>query len=477
MATTSVSATAGLISSSGLGSGLDISAIVTALVNAEKAPKQNQIDTQKSLNTTRLSAVSSLKSALDAFNTAMKKLSDTTTPQFQGLAATSSATGVLTATSSNTAVAGTYSVKVDQLATSSKVVTGGLASSATGGVLQISQSGKTYNVNIDAGATPTEMRDAINKQLKDSGSSVTANIINDSNGAHLVFGSTVTGEGSDISTALYDADGTTPSSDTSLNIDGSVASSNGSAGYLGSKAQDASLTIDGFKVTSSTNEIKSAVSGLTMSLVAKGESTVTVAANSTGLKTSLQSFVDAYNKIVTTINSLSSVSQDADGNNTLGALTGDSTARTLLSSMRGVLVQQTGTGSLNTLAQLGILTDQKTGALSIDSTKFDKAVANGLGSQIQDLFTGTDGVITRMTSAITPYVETGGILDSKTTQYNKLAKTLADQQSALDRRIETLETSLSKKYNAMDTLVAQIKATSSSILTTLNALNNSSSDS
>jgi flagellar hook-associated protein 2 len=53
---------------------------------------------------------------------------------------------------------------------------------------------------------------------------------------------------------------------------------------------------------------------------------------------------------------------------------------------------------------------------------------------------------------------------------------LTDQQEALDRRIESLTTTLSAKYNAMDTLVAQLNATSSSVMTTLNAMNNRKDD-
>lgn len=65
----------------GLGSGLDTSAIVEALVNAEKTPKQNQIDRQTKVNTASISAIGSLKSALATYKTALEKLGSTTTPQ------------------------------------------------------------------------------------------------------------------------------------------------------------------------------------------------------------------------------------------------------------------------------------------------------------------------------------------------------------------------------------------------------------
>ncbi len=50
---------------------------------------------------------------------------------------------------------------------------------------------------------------------------------------------------------------------------------------------------------------------------------------------------------------------------------------------------------------------------------------------------------------------------------------LSEQQQALDRRIDSLTTSLYTKYNNMDILVAQLNASSASLLSTLEALNNS----
>src|SRR5689334_16518971 len=104
----------------GLGSGLDTTAIVKALVDADKAAKQNQITRQTTINTSQISAIGSLKSVLANFQTAIKNLGDTKNPQFLGFTATSADPKVLTAVASNTAVNGTYSIKVTNLATSSK---------------------------------------------------------------------------------------------------------------------------------------------------------------------------------------------------------------------------------------------------------------------------------------------------------------------------------------------------------------------
>ena len=87
----------------GLGSGLDTTAIVKALVDSDKAAKQGQIDRATKTNTSNISGVGSLKSLLATFQSALEALGNKTTPQFTGFSATSSDIKILTATSSNSA--------------------------------------------------------------------------------------------------------------------------------------------------------------------------------------------------------------------------------------------------------------------------------------------------------------------------------------------------------------------------------------
>lgn len=458
-----------ITTSTGLGSGLQITDIVTALVDADKSAKQTQITKQTAQVTARISGLGSVKSALDAFQTAMDTLASKTAPAFTGYAATSSNTSYVTATGDNTAVAGNYTVNVESLATGSKVASklfddGPTSVLTTGGTLSIAQgTSQTYTVDIAAGATLQEARDAINTKLQASG--ISANIITDSNGAsRLVVSSTTTGAGSDLK--LSGVDG--------LEIDGtqSMATSTDGSGFITAKAADAKYTIDGIAMTSASNTVTSAVSGLSLTLVAKGESTINVATNTDGLKTSIQTFVDAYNTLIKTINKLQTNSTAEDGTVTSGALTGDPTARSLIASVRSVLTS-TGSGDkLTVLSQLGVKTTQADGTLEFDSTVFTSAMSSkGLSGEVQTLFTGSNGLLERMGSAIDAYNQTGGILDTKTTSLNKQSASLLLEQEALDRRVEQMTTMLTKRYTAMDTLVGQLKATASNITSMFDAIN------
>ncbi|HDS0960170.1 B-type flagellar hook-associated protein 2 [Pseudomonas hunanensis] len=457
-----------ITSSTGLGSGLNITEIVTALVKADTSAKQAQITRQTSNNTAMISGIGSLRSALTAFQDAMKALNDKDAPSFNAYAATSANESVVKIKSSNSAVAGSYDIVVDKLATGSKVASqqfsGGATSPITAGQLTISQNGKTYNLDVPSGATLQSVRDQINKEMSANG--ISANIINEEGGSRLVLGSTTTGAGTDISLSGI----------AELAIDGTTQMSGTGAGFITAKAQDAELTIDGLKVKSASNTLDSAISGMTLELTgvsgAPGTPTaVTVAADNDGLKKSVQSFVDAYNTLQKAITSLTSTSRDSDDKLVLGPLTNDPTTRSLLGDIRKVLSEVGAGDQLTTLSQLGINT-QKDGTLEFNSSKFSSAMNDKkLGPEVQELFTGTDGIFERMNNAIDPYNKTDGSLATRKSNLDKAVSELANQQAALDRRTESLTESLTKKYVALDAALGKMKAQADQITSIFEAIN------
>ena len=133
-----------ITSSVGLGSGLDIGAMVKALVGADTAAKQAQITRQTSNNSAMISGIGSLRSAITAFQDAMKKLNDSNAPSFNAFAAKSANESVVKVTSSNSAVAGSFDIVVNQLATASKVASarqaGGASTPITAGQMKSGRS-------------------------------------------------------------------------------------------------------------------------------------------------------------------------------------------------------------------------------------------------------------------------------------------------------------------------------------------------
>ncbi|MEB0041420.1 MULTISPECIES: flagellar filament capping protein FliD [unclassified Pseudomonas] len=469
-----------ITTSTGLGSGLDIGSIVNALVASDTIADTTQIKSQTADVTAKLSGVSQLNSAMATFQTALTALSSPTAPAFTGFSASSSTPATLTTTSDNTAVSGNYVIAVQQLATGSKVASasfsGGATSAIPTGTLNISQNGTSYKVTIPDGSTLQSTRDAINTALKGNG--ITANIVTDANGSRLVLGSTNTGAGSDLSVSGI----------AGLEINGTTAmdGTSGSAGYVGAVAQNAKFTVDGLAVSSASNTV-TPISGISMTLLAGAgaTSTVTVATNTSGLQTSLQTFINAYNALTKTLNTLTAPGAIA-ANGTVGdggAMANDPLPRSLISSLRSVLVTPGPGSQLSVLSQLGIQTSQADGTLSLDTVKFASAMNDkNLGGQVQALFSGTpnadgtagaNGMLVRMGKILTPYTQSGGILATRTSTLTAQQSDLTDRQTALNTRTADLTTQLTAKYNAMDLIVGQLKATATSITSFFASLNGS----
>ncbi|MCF6757509.1 flagellar filament capping protein FliD [Pseudomonas balearica] len=465
----------------GIGSGIDIDSIVAGMVAAERAPKESQLATLEKKTTTQITAIGALKGAISEFQTALGALNKP--DLFRARSASSSKSDLVGVTAGTTAGAGGYQVEVKSLASSSKVALAAVSNTADAparfakGALQISlgvpgdpPSSESFSVNIDdSNNTLSGMRDAINAAGKDMG--VSATIVTDEHGSRLVLSTTKTGAGRDITVAATDA-GPLESGQLSLStlaFDGS-ASGTGAGPRILSTAQSAELYVDGLKVISESNKVSGAIDGVTLDLKAKtpvGEPlTIGVSEDKAGVKKQIQSFVDSYNKLIGVINAQTKVtSVGEDKAPVTGALVGDATARSLLNTIRNELVNVQGNGAIRALTDIGITT-QKDGTLAIDSTKLDKAMANNF-AELPALFTGEQGLATRLDNKLKPYTETGGILEQRNKAMTETISKIDDQKEDLTRRIASLQARLYKQFNAMDTLVGQLTNTSNSLLASL----------
>lgn len=453
---------------SGIGSNIDTQAIVKSLVDSERAPKQTQINTQTQKATTTLSSIGKIQAALDAFRGALDTMS--TTASFTGLTGSSSDEKTATMKASNTASNGSYRLVVESLAQASKLssktfVDGNQSvvnATSQPTTLTISQSGKNFDVSVPPGATLQQVRDSINTQFSTAG--LSANILTDSTGSRLILTSTTMGVGSDLKM----------SGTSGLDVGATVVD----------VPTDAKYSIDGISATSKTNDIADALSGVSIKLLApspfpttgdtstRTATLITVSTNTATLKSGVKGFVDTYNALLSAMNTETKLVKNADGSFTAPALANDATMRSLQSSLRNEFNALSGTGALKSLAQFGISSDSNTGLLTMDDKKWD-AAAKTNAADINSMFTGKTGMLARMKAATDDYAKPAtGILAARSTTLSDSLNDLIKQQSTLDDRMTALQKSLQDKYNAMDTLVAQIRQQSNNILGTLNALNN-----
>ncbi|QSX28958.1 flagellar filament capping protein FliD [Shewanella cyperi] len=447
------------LTATGIGSNLPISEIVSAIVNAEKTPKEALFARNEQTIEAKVSAMGTLKSALSKFQDALKKLQ---TGDKLDLRKVSTGDSIyFKATADKNAQSGSYGIKVEQLAAKHKV--GGAyttdASQTVGeGRLDFTVNGNSFGVDIAA----TDSLSAIASKINDASDNVgvTATIVTSDAGSRLVLTSNTEGSASQISVVATDTTGT-----------GLNDMFNGVNLTELQPAANSIIYIDGDKVTSQTNEVKDAIAGVTLNLTdadINKTSTLTIEQDTDTVKTNIKEFVDAYNSLMSSIDKLSSY--DADSKKA-AALQGDSMIRGLESQLRSMISERVDVGGGETLAlyDMGIKTDRY-GKLSIDDTKLDNAIKNDMG-KIEGLFSTADtGLANRLESLTNGYVKSGGLIQGRNNSYSNDKQRIADQKEAFALKMEQLEARLYKQFNRMDLVVASLNQQSSGLADRLNSL-------
>ncbi|WP_025917141.1 flagellar filament capping protein FliD [Herminiimonas sp. CN] len=462
------------VSSLGVGSNLDLASLLTNIKSAEQAPLVALQQQQKSY-TTKLTAYGQLSSALSALQTAAAALSQPAL--FQGVKATSSATDVLTASALSTAQSGTYTVNVTKLTQAQSLAAAGVASSSTNigdgsTVTKVQfEFGTTSGASFTADAARTKSIDIdpahssladIAKKINDSADlGVAASIVNDGSATpyRLVLTSKQSGEASSmrITVSGDPADLVNPNGDPAL----SSLLTNDPAGLKlqqTAAAQNTELTVNGIAITSATNSVAGAIQDVTMTVSKLGASTLSVQSDTASVQSAVGTFVTAYNNLQGVAKQLTAY----DASSKSGAvLMGDSTLRNIQVGIRSALTNaQTDDGSgLTMLSQIGV-SFQKDGTLAVDSTKLTAALGSKM-SGVANLFSGGSGGFgTKMSSLISGYTDTTGVLTAATKGINTTLDDLGKRYTAMSDRIDATVARYKAQFTQLDTLISSMNQTS-----------------
>lgn len=471
-------------SSLGVGSNLDLSSLLAQLTTAERQPLI-ALETQAKSYTTKLSAYGTLQSSVGALQTASAKLSNLSL--FQGVKAASSFNTVLTASAGTTAAAGTYAINVSQLAQSQSLATTGQASATTAigsgtvtfdfGAIAIddevgsptqgqqifkSDASRSTTVEIGADSTLEGIRDAINAK-KDAG--VTASIVNDGSGTpfRLVLVSSKTGEASSMKISVA---GGNAALETLMNHDplGTPTMTETIA------AKNAQLTVNGLAISSATNTVSEPMQGVTLTLAGKGDSTLTVARDTSSVTSAINAFVASYNSLLSTGKSLTTYDQDTKKGS---ALTGDATLRNLQVGIRAALTspQSGATGDFTMLSNIGV-TFQKDGTLAVDSTKLEAALSANMDG-VAKLFAGTatDKAGYGKQLSVLALDLVGGSLKTAAEGVTSSIKRLDKQYDAMEIRINATVERYRKQFTQLDVLMSSMNSTTSYLTQQFDTMN------
>ena len=441
------------VSVSGVGSGIDLAALLNKLIDAEKSGPTQLLDARQSTAQASLSTLGTIKSALADLQAAVKNLK--VLGAFAKHSATSADPTLFTAAADQTALPNTYNVEVQSLAQAAKLASGAFASTSTvvgTGTLTLSVGGSAFSITVDSSNnTLAGIRDAINAATGNTG--VQASILTANDGAHLVLTGTQTGTDHAITVTQSGGDGGLAA----LVYDPGVTQNL----TVQQAAADATVVIDGFTYTSHGNSITGAIGGVTLSLVGAAPGTtktLTIAGDTGAVKQALQDFVAAYNKVVTVIGAATNYNPDTK---VAAPLAGDALPREVAGRLRSLLGSAVSglADSLNALSDIGITTGTD-GTLSIDGAKLDASLSGSFAG-VAALFTSSNGLATSLDTQLDTFLGTGGLVANREDALNARLASIADDRQALQRRLDSMEARLRLQFSALDALVAQMNSTSS----------------
>ncbi|WP_338363075.1 flagellar filament capping protein FliD [uncultured Pseudoalteromonas sp.] len=449
------------ISFNGLGSGLAVSDIVDALVNAEQAPAEARLNTQESTLTTDISAVGALKSALQQVQTAMEALGDADNYQKRS---TSGSDTFVQLSADEDAQPGGYSVEVNNLATEHKILSEAFdADAAVGeGTMTFSSGENSFDIEVSDTATLSEIRDAINDSSDND--SINATIITDDTGQHLVLAAKNSGLENEIKVEVTDTDGN------NTDTNGLSRLAFDSAGVQNASeiiaATDASITIDGsLTVSSSSNTFTDVIDGITITAKkAHAEdddvSNITITENNSNIEAGLASFIESYNELLELSNNLGASSEDG-----AGVMAGDSLLRGVMSKLREQITDSVdlGNGNSLSLSQLGVEADRY-GVLTLNTETLNEKIDEDV-DLVQQFFVGSDddegGFAQSFDELMSFYTDADGIIQNRIDSKTNQLEDIDEQRESLTSKMESLSSRLYAQYNAMDLLVASLNSTSS----------------
>lgn len=422
---------------SGLASGINTAEMIDQLMQLE-AISQTKLKSRVTSEQSAVTALQNLNSKLAALATSAEALATTSTSTGAwGTLSTSTTLDAIKATAGNTASAGSFSVKVDAIATSASTSLTGTVFDASStftirdgnGDPLLDGDGNPITFSTDADPTYGEVATKINATSTKTG--LTARVINGDSGPVLEVTSTNTGTDSNFSI------------------------SNGTQTLTAANGADGRISVNGVAISSETNTYTDAVTGVSVTVApttAVGATAqITVARDAASRSASVKSMVDSVNELLSAI--ATQTAQNPTDPTKAGVLAGDGTVRRI----SGELLDTVYPADNTTLAKYGVELD-RFGKLTFDAEAFAAAYAAN-PDEVTTAFTGPDGFAARIQKVAEKASDrfegtiTTSIQGRKTT-----IETLNDSIEAWDGRLALRRTTLERQFLTMETTLSNLQA-------------------
>ncbi len=443
-----------VLSALGGSTGIDVTSAVNTILYADRSPERSWQAEQTTL--------SNQTSALNRLQTESSNLSnDLSTLQdpvgvLSSAVATSTNSSLLTASAVPGTASSGHLISITNLAVTGSWYSAAQASSSStltdGSSFQITVgSGNPVTITVGAG---TDTLDELAASINSKSLGVTANVVTDSSGARL---------------SLV-ADNSGAAADFTVTNNSSVAFTRANTG------KDASITVDGVPITSASNTVTGALSGVTLNLQGASVNTeigLQIGPDTASISSAIDSFVSDYNTLISDVNSQFTYNKTT---NVAGTLQQDSAIQGLQSQLLQASNYFASSGTYTTLTSLGITTNAD-GTLSVNSATLDNTIANN-STAVASFFQGTanNGFAGSLSNTLSTYTDpTEGAFTVDLQSISSENQDLTDQTNTLELYLSSQQTILTAQYNAADIAIQQLPQQIKQIQALLNPNSDSSS--
>lgn len=396
----------------------------TQLATYEVQSSLDRLNRNESNYKTQRDALSKLRTSLTTFKSAVSGLKTGKATMLVN-SATTSQEGYVSATVGAKAQAGSYQFYVEQLASKQQVAVQGLVDGSLSGTLTL----KGQDFDLSGYATLEDAAKAINATA-DLG--VQATLVRSNGEVSLVLTSTESGTANAFAHSLTGTAATTTTLSTAADARIRMGGSFG---------------VGGIELTSSSNTFDNVIEGVSLSVnkVHKDGDpalTLTIDQDKSATKGKAQSFVDAFNALMTSFDSLTASGSDSSAR---GSLAGDSSVRAIEGRLNTLL--RTDFGG-NSLINFGISADRN-GKLTIDTARFEAAVAKDPAG-FEALFTGKDNLLDSIDKTVASYTSsTNGMLKNRMDTLDMNLRRTNEQFDKLQQQYDSHYSRYLKQFTSM----------------------------
>lgn len=468
---------ASVTSTTSLASSLDL--LVQQYQSSLLARSVAPVQTKQATLTSRLSALTTLKTKLSVLSESALAMSKTdSTSKFLSYTVANSNTAVLAASASSTATSGNHTLLVTQLAKADAIVTSRFNSATTTIVTnELTAAEKTAGsatrqikvlvggvekgtVDVSLAWSPeadtnsevlASIAAAINASA-DVNQSVSASVVAvTSSQSRLVITSKTTGSTAAVSLVdvgpgtLLDSIGLTDATITgrtavsaNTTADDPLAAPGGYLYPVNATLLDSKFVVDGLEIVRNSNTVSDVLTGVTFDLkstqaLTDTPVTLAVSLNKDQIRSNVQSFLTSYNAALSYVNAQTAVDATTGVRQVLAS---DVFVKSIRSGLRSIALDAVSglASGANLLADIGI-TAGADGTLSIsNASTFDTALASN-PTKVSNLFNSTEGVAAKLRTYVEGLISTGGQMDGATDSISTQLTNLSTKVTKLNKTI------------------------------------------